>query len=258
MKKLFLVLLLSVCATLAAEAWAGLGHKTVIAVAQRHLTSKTQENIARYFDYDLKQDATWMDAHRRDDDIGYTTAWHVYSVDGNHNYDPNPRLAKGDAIHALQVVDYNLRHYKELSDSAVIMNVRMLIHFVGDMHCPVHCYFPGAKNNWPCKLNGEEIKSFHTLYDAMPSRLWPDLSPDELAAQLDNCGACKRNKIAKGTPVEWARATGDRCAVIYEINPQQTKDLDPDTAEKSRELVSLQLRDAGYRLARLLNFYFGK
>ena len=258
MKKTLLILLLVTSASLYAAAWGRLGHKIVIAVAQHHLTAKTQENIGHYFDYNLQKDAVWMDEHRRDDDIGYTTAWHVYNVDENHNYDPNPRLQKGDAIHALQVADYNLRHYQELSDSAVVMNVRMLIHFVGDMHCPVHSYFPGPRNFWKCKLEGYETTTFHALYDKMPEYLWPGKSADEVASEIDDCGACKRRKIAKGGLYDWVRLSADRSAYIYEINAPLTKDLDPDTVEKSREVVTLQLRDAGYRLARLLNLYFGK
>ncbi len=258
MKKIIISLLLASTVCLNLNAWGGLGHKTVIAIAQRHLTAKTKANIAQYFDYDLKKDATWMDSHRRDKPIAYTTAWHVFNVDESHRYDPNPRLSKGDCIHALQIVDYNLSHYKELSDSAVVMNVRMLIHFVGDMHCPVHAYLPGPKLSWPCKLNGEAVGTFHSFYDSMPNRLWPDAKPDELAAELDNCNKCQQRKIASGTLYDWAKACGDRSSRIFEINAPLTEELDPDSVEKSREIVSLQLRDAGYRLARLLNEYFGK
>ena len=149
MKKLFVIVLLAAAASLNAAAWGALGHKVVIAVAQRHLTDKTKANIAQYFDYDLKQDAVWMDLHRKDKEIDYTTAWHVFNVDDQHRYDPNPRLAKGDCIQALEIAGYNLEHYKELTDSAVVMNVRMLIHFAGDMHCPTHSYFPGPRCFWP-------------------------------------------------------------------------------------------------------------
>lgn len=258
MKKAILILLASTLMGISAAAWGGLGHKTVVAIAQRHLTEKTKANIARYFNYDLKEDASWMDAHRFDPPIAYTTAWHVYNVDENHNYDPNPRLAKGDCIHAINIACYNLGHYKELSDSAVVMNVRMLIHFVGDMHCPVHSYLPGPRNFWKCNLEGHGNNTFHHFYDKMPVFLWPEMSPDELAAFLDNCNGCARRKIASGSVLDWAKECGDRSAYIYEINPPLTEDLAPDTVERSRELVSLQLRDAGYRLARLLNDYFGK
>ena len=258
MKRLAFSLLLCAAFCINLSAWGTKGHKTVIAIAQRHLTEKTKANIARYMDYNLQDDAVWMDHHRHDKPIEYTTAWHVYNVDKNHNYDPNPRLHKGDCIYGMYIADYNLRHYRELSDSAVVMNIRMIIHFAGDMHCPVHSYFPGPRNFWKCRYNGEEIGTFHGFYDAIPGRLWPNLNPDELAAELDNCRKGQIRKICKGSFVDWAHACADRSCGIYEINPPLTEDLAPDTVERSREIVALQLRDAGYRLAFLLNSYFGK
>ncbi len=258
MKRILATILLATVLCLNVSAWGRLGHQTVVAIAQRHLTEKTKAGIARYFDYDLKKDAVWMDKHRHDTPIEYTTAWHVYNVNDKHEYDPNPRLKKGDCIFGMYVADYNLRHYQELTDSAVVMNVRMIIHFVGDLHCPVHSYFPGPRNFWPCSLNGEQISTFHSLYDGMPDRLWPELSADELASLLDDCGRCKMRKIAKGSFIDWVKLIADRNAGIYDFNAPLTKELDPDTVEKSREIVALQLRDAGYRLARLLNEYFGK
>ncbi len=257
MKRLLFSIVFVTALSVNLSAWGRFGHEIVIAVAQKHLTAKTQANISQYFDYDLKQDAVWMDKHRKDEDIAYTTAWHVYNVDEQHRYDPNPRLHKGDCIHALKIADYNLSHYKELSDSAVVMNVRMLIHFVGDMHCPVHSYFPGPRNFWSCFYGGKEY-SFHGFYDAIPTLLWPEGKADDIAALLDDCGACRRNKITKGNLYDWVKASADRSAGIYDINAPLTRELDPDSVEKSREIVSLQLRDAGYRLALLLNKYFGK
>lgn len=34
-----------------------------------------------------------------------------------------------------------LRNYRELSDSTVNVNLKYVIHLVGEMHCPGHIYF---------------------------------------------------------------------------------------------------------------------
>lgn len=139
--------------------WGTIGHKVVIAIAQRHLTEKTKANIAKYIDYDLKKDAVWMDKHRNDEPIAYTTHYHVFAADKNLRYDPNYRLAEGgDVVYALAISEYNLaeQNYKQLTDSAVVFNLRMIIHFMGDMHCPVHTHIDGVKTIWKCKLNGQE------------------------------------------------------------------------------------------------------
>lgn len=241
-----------------ANAWGRLGHEIIIKVAERHLTEKAKRNIARYMDYDLKTDAVWMDHHRHDSGMEYTTAWHVYNVDENHNYDPNPRLKKGDVILGLQIAEYNLSRYGELNDSTVLMNLRMLLHFVGDMHCPTHSYFPGPRCFWKCTLNGKPQKSFHGVYDKMPDLLYGKRPAEEIAAEIDDLKKGAIKKIQAGTLFDWAKDCGDRNAVIYEWNPVNTEVLNPDTVELSRELVDTQLRNAGYRLAYLLNLFFGE
>lgn len=257
-KVLLLTLAITIMWQQSANAWGRLGHEVVIKVAERHLTEKAKRNIAKYMNYDLKTDAVWMDHHRRDKEIAYTSAWHVYNVDENHNYDPNPRLNKGDAITALCVAEYNLSHYEELSDSTVLMNLRMLLHFVGDMHCPTHSYVPGPRCFWECTLNGKQQKTFHGVYDKMPDMLYGKASAEEVAAEIDNAKKKEIKKIQAGTFFDWAKDCGDNNAVIYEWNPFNTEELNPDTVELSRDLVDKQLRNAGYRLAYLLNKFFGE
>ena len=159
------ILFIAAAAMLCIEAfgWGGVGHRVIVEIAQRNLTEKAKENISKYMNYDLKKEAVWMDTHRKDEPIAYTTAWHVYNVDATDTYDPNPRLYKGDCVHGVKVADYNLRRYTELSDSAVVMNLRMILHFVGDMHCPTHSYVPGPRCFWPCTLKGKKYKFLNNV-----------------------------------------------------------------------------------------------
>ena len=239
-----------------ASAWGKLGHDVIVEVAKRHLTENTKRNIAKYMPYDITSESVYMDIHRNDKEIGYTTAWHVYNVDENGEYDMNPRLYKGDAILAMKVVDHNFNKLDRLTDSAVVMNLRCLLHFAGDMHCPTHSYVPGPRCHWPCELNGKKHKSFHGVYDYMPVMLHPNKSCVEIAAEIDNAKKSEIKRIQKGTLLEWVKEIGTMNAVIYEWNPHNTKVLNPDTIELSRELVDTQMRNAGYRLAHLLNKYF--
>lgn len=258
MKKSLLLILAAVM-PLSCLGWGTVGHKTVIAVAERHISEKTKAQIARYFDYDIKEDAVWMDKHRKDAPIAYTTAWHVYNVDSNHRYDPSPRAYKGDCIKGLRDAVWCLEDYRNLTDSAVVMNVRMLIHFAGDMHCPVHSYFPGPRNFWNCSIESIGWKGqFHHLYDQIPQLLYPNSTPEEIAAHIDNCSKKEIKKIQAGTLEDWARSAAGINVGIYDINAPLTEKLDSDTVEKSHKIVDIEMRNAGYRLARLLEEIFGK
>lgn len=257
-------LLFSLCLILFSQgcfAWGKLGHETVIAIAERHLTEKTKANIAAIMPYDMKVDAVWMDMHRNDADMAFTTNWHTFLVyPDSHKYDPNPKWGKGDAIYALNLAKYNLSDYKDLDSATVLMSLRMLIHFTGDMHCPVHVSYYGNPAPKVEEYKGEKL-SFHRVYDSMPNRLFEGLTADQIAERIDNAKKSYMKKIAKGSFEDWAKNCGDNCTVIYDINPAQGKKvmtLREDTDEASRELIETQLRNAGYRLAYLLNEFFGK
>lgn len=259
MKRLLLIIsALAICHS--AFAWGRLGHEIVVAVAQRHLTEKTKANIAKYIAYDLKQDAVWMDHHRKDEPIAYTTHYHVFACDKNLRYDPNYRLAKGsDVVYALNLSEYNLgkKNYINMTDSAVVFNLRMIIHFMGDMHCPVHTHIDGVPTTWKCKLGKKEWEKFHPIYDKIPMMLYgKDADPDAVAAEIDCLKKGQIKGIVSGSIYDWATAAATKSAEIYQINPYGTYSLDPDTVEKSRAIVETQLRNAGYRLAAKLNEYF--
>lgn len=259
MRRVIIALLATVALSLnSAFAWGKFGHEVVIEIAKRHLTESTKSNIAKYIPYDITNDAVYMDDHRNDKEIGYTTAWHVYNVDEEYKYDMNPRLYKGDAILAMKVVEHNLTKLEKLTDSAAVMNIRCLLHFAGDMHCPTHSYIPGPRCHWKCELNGKECKSFHAVYDEMPRLLHPNRSCVEIAAELDTASKREIKQIQRGSLHDWAGNIGEMNSIIYKWNPHNTPILHENTIELSRELVDTQLRNAGYRLAYLLNRYFNK
>ena len=260
MKRLLAVILaVAVIGVESASAWGKLGHEVIIEVAKRHITENTKKNIAKYLPYDITNYAVYMDIHREDKEIGYTTAWHVYNIDEKHEYDMNPRLYKGDAILAMKVVEHNLTKQERLTDSAIVMNIRCLLHFAGDMHCPAHTYPQGVHCFWPCTLNGVKYRYFHTVYDLMPDLVFTNMSCIDVAAQIDNAKRGEIKRIQKGEPTDWVkRDVGQPNSEIYKWNKFLTPDLDPNTVEMSRELITMQLRNAGYRLAYLLNKYFDK
>lgn len=263
MKKLIFTLLFAAVSFSQALAWSSLGHQVAVAVAQRHLTEETKKNISKYIDYDLKQDASWMDRHRKDEPIAFTTYWHSVGIDKNMKYDPNLRhtmLANGDAVRAFRVGEATLRdkRYEHMTDSAVVFAIRVLIHCIPDMHCPTHTIFEGKKHGRGYELNGVKLNSFHSVYDKMPALIWGDKPADEIAAIIDNASKREIKKIVSGSVYDWVEGIAEMNYEMYTWNPPGVEKLNPDTIELSTDLVNTQLRDAGYRLAYILNMYFGK
>lgn len=264
MKKLLIVIVL-VAVSFSAQAWNKLGHRTVVEIAKRHMTEKTKENVAKYMPYDITKDALWMDANRgKKSKYRFSNSWHSYYYDSKFRHDPNVphKIVNGDTMRALDLATYNLGMYEELTDSAVIYNIRAILHFVGDMHCPSHCKYINGRDDAAPKviLKGQPMGSFHGFYDSMTEHIYGwDKDPAELAAELDTYSKGKIKKTCKGNHYEWAKECMRLTNIIHQLNPNDgTADLRDDTIERSKDMVDTQLRHAGYRLAYLLNKYFGK
>jgi hypothetical protein len=90
----------------------------------------------------------------------------------------------------------------------------------------------------------------------MPVLLHPNKSCVEVAAEIDNASKGEIKRIQKGSFHDWAHDIGSKNAIIYKWNPHNTPVLNENTVDLSRDLVNLQMRNAGYRLAYLLNKYF--
>ena len=253
MKKLALFLIAALIAP-AAMAWGGFGHQVVVEIAKQNLTKRAAENIARYMPYDLVQDASWMDAHRHDEGIAHTTHWHGFRYNKEHKYEPvSP---KGNVITALNQAEETLKNYREQTDSAVIMSLRFVLHFVGDMHCPTHAN-PGPTARVAVTLNGKKYKNFHAVYDAMPRLVHPYPTPaTDVARKLDDCSKKRMQKIVEGSYIDWANDIAERVYIIHEWNPSTVTKLSPETVALSREMTNEVLREAGYRTAALLNRFF--
>ena len=247
--------------TSSAMAWNGLGHRTVVEIAKRHLTEKTKANLAKYLPYDIVNDASWMDRNRLGSPYPFSNDWHSYYYDAKLRHNPNGKIAHGDTMRALDLAERNLSGYTELTDSAVIYNIRMILHFVGDMHCPSHCKLIGGRDGGDnVYLKGKKFNTFHGLYDKMVCLIYgKDATHTQLATLLDTYPKGKIKRICKGDHHEWAKDCMQRTNVIHKWNPNDgTQQLRDDTVELSKELIATQLRYAGYRLAHLLNRYFGK
>ena len=123
-------------------------------------------------------------------------------MDKNLVYAPRP---KGDVIFALEDAIAKLQDYKQQDDSTVVMSLRCIIHFVGDMHCPVHVKYADQKS-YNVYLNGDKC-SYHNVWDDQiisRSHRWGYL---EYAHQLDRCTKQQIKTITAGTLRDWFHDT---------------------------------------------------
>jgi len=131
-----------------------------------------------------------------------------------------------------------------------------LIHFVGDLHQPLHATDRHDKGgNGFIVYQGRKRSNLHRVWD---EDLVEALGPDPMSDAADIEAGLSSDQIARimpGTPADWANETfqlgsGEVYARLPAIGPVR---LPRDYAARERKVVRQQLARAGLRLAMLLN-----
>ena len=281
MKKRVIALLVAALALCSQEAmaWGGWAHKFITYTAERHLDPEVKAKIEGYLGSSMMDHCTWMDQirkpvrnkkhpqHEYHMAWAHTLAWHM--ITANKALELSDERAynnDGDLLPNLKICIDNLKNHRNLTDSAVVVNLKCVIHMMEDMHCPCHIYYtefpdcfrkPGVKYRWDCfsvKYNGEHA-TYHKIWDGLSIlELYPDYGTDyeKFRTKLDNLSPKKQAKICEGTVEDWALETARDCRVIYEW-AKPNDNLNRDFLLKHRKATILQYHRAAYRLAHVLN-----
>ena len=162
MKSIFILPFL-LLAPLTVRAWGPLGHATIAAIAEKHLSSATRSHIAAILaaghDDDLPSIADWADNVRaaaaghgplNDDpearafNLKFPTnsLWHFIDLPlGTNAYrDSRTFTSVNDIVHAIRRCVSVLENAESRPDDFTRPQaLRLLVHFVGDIHQPLHC-----------------------------------------------------------------------------------------------------------------------
>lgn len=239
--------------------WGREGHEVIAKIAENNLKPSARKVIEKCLgDHSIVYFAKWMDDYRRTPTYKFTSGWHCLNVDKDLKYYPNEQ--NGDAIYGLEQAVGILKNYKEHSDSTVAVNLKYIIHLVGDMHCPAHIYYDGRDQAFKVKFGGGYIKpvlecKMHTVWDqyAIQScRIW---SVSEYAQELDRKTKKEIKAITAGDFRDWTYDNAKRCLAQFDMAKSGDK-IAQDFVNEAMPLIETQMLYAGYRLAHVLNSLF--
>lgn len=235
--------------------WGRRGHDAIAYIAECNLTNNAKNIIEKYLGHSIVYYASWMDEYRNTPTYKQTTFWHTAAVDRNLYYTDSVRSPKGDAVCELENAIAKLKNYKQLDDSTVIVNLKYIIHLVGDMHCPVHIHYQNIKIGFKVKLLGVEYP-YHKVWDSVILESMHNWDFLEYQNQLDRYSQKEKFQLAAGTPREWFHESAVYCRCIYDM-AHPGDELGKDFLNAAHPIAETQLIKAGYRLARILNELFG-
>lgn len=240
--------------------WGQEGHRVVATIAEAHLTPKAREKVQEILGVDgsLAEVSTWVDEVRPS--RPQTAPWHYIDIPLNASaIDLARDCPDGDcvtaAISRFQVV---LRDASS-TPSAKNEALKFIVHFVADLHQPLHCEDNNDKGGNGLQVTFfDENANLHSVWDTL---LIERINPDavDYAAKLN--ATIKDSDIAaweQGLVEDWALESHTVAQkVAYGMLPPRPKpDLGTDYFQTAAPAVGLQLQRAGIRLAYILNQAF--
>jgi S1/P1 Nuclease len=242
-----------------AYAWGPKGHEVIARIAADNLSPAAHLRISQLVGGDapalMVLDSNWADEIRAD--RPQTTNWHFVNIEiGSKGYNPHRDCASDDCVVAQIAHDAAALRDPRTPHAAKLDALRFLIHFVGDLHQPLHSADRHDKggNNLVVLLNKKRTNLHHVWDEELVEALGPDVN--QVAGGIEaGLSPQDKAKFASGTPADWANESFAVAAkeIYARLPPRGPVRLPRDYADREKAVVRLQLARAGIRLAMLLN-----
>ena len=262
-----------------ANAYWEFGHQTIAAIAWKNIKPSTRAAIDAVLKHEglletpecpartIGQASVWPDCIKKlGQRFNYASSWHYQDVNVCQPFALKEACKDGNCVSAQIERDVKLLKDKAVPLRERVMALAFLIHFVGDLHQPLHAGERGdAGGNFDKAAYGDYAPpkfNLHSVWDGpladraitTPPALVRAYSPEE------------RAPIQAGTIEDWSRESwqvahdwvyatttgGDPCGPL----PDRVK-LDEATIEKLVPVARQQVLRGGLRLARLLDEALG-
>ncbi|QOW22636.1 S1/P1 nuclease [Novilysobacter avium] len=260
------IVTLALLAPSIASAWGPQGHRLVAELAWEQLTPQSQARITPLLHDEpeptLPGVANWADRLRSSDpDLGrLSAAWHYVNIGGDQCvYDAPRDCPAGNCVVAAIPAQAALLADESLPLATRTQALKFLVHFVGDIHQPLHAGHAEDKggNTYQVNLNGKG-SNLHQLWDSGllgTNRLDDAQYLERLrAAPLDSPTVELKPEPLIARAATWAEQS---CTIVVEpgFYPQDRK-ISDDYVQSSLPVAEQQLRLGGARLAIVLNEIF--
>jgi hypothetical protein len=265
-----------------AHAYWEYGHETVARIAWLQMRPDTRAKVAGLLRQGkmletpdcpvatIEQASIWADCIKPlGDRFSYAYSWHYQNVDVCKPFDLKAACKDGNCVSAQIERAARLIADKTVPARERLMALAFLIHFVGDLHQPMHAGDHGDLGGNRVAANYGVIggrTNLHGIWDGWLAERAISTPPAGGAALLNQAPPADRARIAGGTVEEWSREMweksrgqayqsllGDPCGP----GPAERPIIDEADVRALIPLVRDNVLNGGIRLARLLDDALG-
>ena len=235
--------------------WGQNGHRATGKIAENHLNKKAKKRIDKLLKgQSLAFVSTYADEIKSDSAYRKYYSWHYVNMDLEESYADATKNPKGDLVTGINKCIEVLKDTNS-SDEDKSFHLKMLVHFVGDLHQPMHIGQKEDKGGNAIQVEwfGKET-NLHAVWDTKMIENW-NMSYLELA---DNAKEVSKKQIAAieaGTLLEWVDEVHELTKKIYK-SAAVGENLRYRYSYDHFDIVRDQLQIGGIRLAKILNDIF--
>jgi hypothetical protein len=234
---------------LQALSWGAEGHQVIAKLAESQLTPKARAEVNHLLDQEpdatMASVSTWADEHKSP----ATAPWHYV----NFPRDNCTYVAERDCPDAKCLVAAINKQVDVLasdaSDEKRLHALKYVIHFVGDVHQPLHAGYGDDRggNNFHLQ-EFMHSSNLHAVWDTGLIR-YLNLDTDGLTARLSKAGVSEATFDA-------VKAAEESCRIVAKPSFYPGHLVDAPYIEEYAPVMEQRLWLAGVRLAALLNQMF--
>ncbi|MGZ3886143.1 MAG: S1/P1 nuclease, partial [Flavisolibacter sp.] len=246
---LFSILLLS---------WGQLGHRTIGVIAEKHLTAKARQGIQELLgNASLSDVANWADEVRRSPEYRTTGPWHYINLPLGLSRSEFDNMVTGmqdpNVYQAVRQMEQQLRDPAR-SQEERIDALKFLVHFVGDLHQPMHVSRAEDQGGNKIQVNflGKGT-NLHSLWDTgLPEQ--EGLNEEQLAARVDKATPAQIMVWQNEPLLQWLWESYQLSSSFYqEVDALSNRAITVDYYNRHQSILEERMEKAGIRLAGLLN-----
>lgn len=260
MKKYFLSAVMAAI-SLMLVSWGVTGHRVIGKVAENHLTPKAKAAIEDLLgDQTLADVSTWADEVRGQPEYRQTAPWHFLNLPLGLSYDQFQKkvegMGPGNVCGALIKCEHGLI-YPSTPRGEKIEDFKFIVHFVGDIHQPMHISRAEDKGGNTIQLNHDgNGTNLHALWDTKLLE-HQGLSYIQLAEKYDHVSATQIKQWQSDPLVKWIWESYEISSKLYaEVDGMKGRTIDNSYYEAHIGIIQERIEKAGIRLAGVLNEIF--
>lgn len=262
------IIALAMVITVPSFGWGKKVHAAIAHIAEQHLTPKAKKTVDEILGgHAMAYYASWPDYYRNEMKVEFIDENGVKSMRGiPHTFktDENKvplRIHHGEALDFICESIETLEDWKNVDDSTRLAAMQLLIHLVGDIHCPAHV-----------KINeGEDLAcggyygKFDVIYWGQKTNMhavWDDKIANnlsyggvlDLVAMIRKPSKKEIKELQKGDPYQWGEDMIARTLCVWTV--KEGDKIGKEYDDQVSKIAFDQMLIGGLRLAKVMNDLF--